>query len=212
MATKHVTHKPNGISKGNPWSHVGSDHILQLDEVMSGQVCYQIHSENLLVFRVFDFRIMDYGMWICITHTHRSGKCGWDNSSDLYFGHMAHKQWSKNWSLDLVQVRVSTWFPWSLFVNVLQDAEGRIKFLPAPCSYGPELLSKSSLHSGFPRGFSEVYKLSIMQGLAHFPWSCWWPGLHVPHHTLCLSCWHTNPGRTHRYMGMNRFLKLRPRL
>lgn len=209
MSTKHGKRILNGI-KTVLGANVGSGHILQWDNFMSGQVCHQRRSENLFFLELLISELwpMECGLVFC---TQRSGNRGWDSFSDLGFGHVAHQQWSKNLNLDLVQVSVHSIA--MLSVNVLQDAEGRINSFPQ-CHALVALRRKArpALTLGFPGDSAMGARDQYCARSCSSPRSCWWPELCVPHHTLCLSCWHANPGRTHSCMGMNRFFQLWPRL
>lgn len=191
---------------------VDSGHVLQWDKFMSGQVGHEICSENLFFLELLISELWTMGCGFVFS-THSSGNCGWDSFSDICFSHMARQQWRKNWNLDLVQETISIWLPWSLFGNVLQDAEGRINsFLQCHALWSWDAKPVQPSVWVFQGIRQYEHKISIVQGLAHLCRFCWWPDLCVPHHALCLSCWYASPGRTQRYMGMNRLFQLRHRL
>lgn len=128
MSAKHLRHKYHPKWNRKTIRSLVSVLVtfLTSGEFMSGQICYQIISENIF-FRAVDFRIADCGLWICLIHTLQVRKLRLNSLCDLLFGYMAHKQWSKNLNSDLVQVRRFLFdFHWYLFVNVLQNTEGKI--------------------------------------------------------------------------------------
>lgn len=163
------------------------------------------------LFRAFDFRVVVYGVWTCVLHT------------EIRKPWLRQLQWLRLRSRGSSTVEQefeprsrsseSVHLIAMLSVNVLQDAEGRINsFLQCHALVALRRKARPALSLGFPGDSAMGARDQYCARSCPSPRSCWWPELCVPHHALCLSCWHANPGRAHSCMGMNRFFQLWPRL